>query len=84
MSPSGRQEKNAKELNEHLASTQFELKIVNARLDGEIAGLWNATNSTTGQLSELRNVWKEVNATVEMSSNFTDKVTSKCNPRTDV
>lgn len=63
-----------KNLTKHLASTQHELDIIKEQLFGQNCGLTNTANSTSSQMSELRNIWKELNATVEKTTDLTNKV----------
>ena len=63
-----------KNLTTHLASTQYELDIIKEQLFGQNCALTHAINSTSSQMSELRNIWKELNATVEKTTDLTNKV----------
>ena len=63
-----------KNLTRHLASTQLELDMLKVEVFGQICDLTNATNSTSSQISELRNIWKELNASVERTTDLTSKV----------
>ena len=45
-----------------------------AQLESQIAGLWDATNSTTISVNELKDMWIEMNTTVGESSKLINKV----------